>query len=79
MCRCFLQESAAEEGEGEAEGSEAEPWADEVTNLLLGLVGIAHKRYLGTALLPTGVAEEDRAAAYWDAPFAVLVQVSALT
>ncbi|MEW5299849.1 MAG: hypothetical protein WDW36_002823 [Sanguina aurantia] len=67
-------ESAAEEGEGEAEGSEAEPWADEVTNLLLGLVGIAHKRYLGTALLPTGVAEEDRAAAYWDAPFAVLVQ-----
>jgi hypothetical protein len=59
-------------GEGEQEEVEA-PWADEVSNLLLGLVGISHKKYLARPLLEPEPSEEQRAAAIWEAPFVLMV------
>ena len=44
-----------------------------MTNLLLGLVGISHKKYLARPLLEPEPAEEQRAAALWQAPFVLMV------
>lgn len=56
--------------------SDLAPWADEVTTLLLGLVMLSHQRYLGQPLLEgfEKVAEDQRAAMVWEAPFALVVQ-----
>ncbi|KAF8066330.1 hypothetical protein HT031_002653 [Scenedesmus sp. PABB004] len=67
---------AAAAAGGAADGEEA-PWADDITGLLLGLVTISHQKYLQAPLpLPGGVAsvpEEGRCAAFWGAPWALLV------
>ena len=44
------EELPASDGAGEEE--EGEPWEDEVTNLLLGLVSISHKRYMQATIFP---------------------------
>jgi hypothetical protein len=60
-----------------ADDEDEEPWADEVTGLLLGLVSISHEKYLSAAVpLPGGVeavGEEERCAAFWQAPWALFV------
>jgi len=48
LCCCAAQVNAAAGGGGDAE----EPWADEVTGVLLALVLLSHKRYLQAPLLP---------------------------
>lgn len=50
---CILQGGA--EGIIDVDGAEPEPWADEVTTLLLGLVLMSHKRYLQAAIFPEWV------------------------
>lgn len=48
----FLQgKGGSSAAEGLAAG-EVEPWADEVTTLLLGLVLMSHARYLKTPMFP---------------------------
>ncbi len=59
--------ASTEEDEGEA------PWADEVSTLLLGLVSISHKKYLAKPVLEPEPSEEQRAAAFWEVPFVLMV------
>ena len=63
---------AAVGGGGDGD-DDAEPWADDVTALLLGLVETAHQKYLDAPLLAAPASEDERAAAVWAAPFALLV------
>ncbi|GAX85298.1 hypothetical protein CEUSTIGMA_g12715.t1 [Chlamydomonas eustigma] len=58
----------------EEEEEEGPSWLDEVTTLLLGLVVISHQRYLDKPFFEQDVPEEKRAAVFWNAPYALLVQ-----
>ncbi|KAG1659565.1 hypothetical protein FOA52_011921 [Chlamydomonas sp. UWO 241] len=60
--------------DGDANADDGPGWADEVTTLLLGLVGISHEHYLASTLLKEDPSEEERASVYWKAPFALIVQ-----
>jgi hypothetical protein len=69
--------AAAAHLDAEDEEEDEDPWADEVTGLLLGLVSISHKKYLGSEVPLSGgveaVGEDERCAAFWQAPWALFV------
>lgn len=65
-------DSADNSDETAAAGTQ-EPWLDEVTTLLLGLMDTSHHRYLGTPLLPSSSTEDDRASLVWNAPYALFI------
>jgi hypothetical protein len=58
------------------EEEDEDPWMDDITALLLGLVSISHQKYLGAPMPLPGleaVTEEQRCGAFWSAPFSLLV------
>lgn len=69
-------EDAPQTSWGEEEEENGEPWDDDVTALLLGLVAISHQKYVRAPLPLPGLEalpEEARCAAFWRAPWALLV------